>query len=113
MRKRSWVIVYAGGTADTAVLRDLLDASGIAAQLADEVMGTMAPFVIAAGTSPAVKVMVLEDQIDDARDVVMDFATARREADVALPAWMCPRCREENESSYDICWNCQTERVGA
>ena len=51
-----WVIVYAGSAADTALLRDLLDATGVPARLGDEVMGTMAPYVIAGGTTAAVKV---------------------------------------------------------
>jgi hypothetical protein len=103
-----WVIVYAGGTADTTVLRDLLAAGGVASQLADEMMGTMAPFVIAAGHSTAVKVLVPEDQLDDARDVVVEFAQAgpAREG----TAWRCRRCGEECEPSFDACWNCQAER---
>lgn len=25
--------------------------------------------------------------------------------------WHCPRCQEENESTFEVCWRCQTERT--
>jgi hypothetical protein len=110
-----WVIVYAGGTADTAVLRDLLEAAGVSARLGDEVMGAMAPYVIAGGTTAAIKVLVPEDQLDDARDVVAEFADrATHEPGPGTPAsppWECPCCHEANDGSFDICWNCQSERL--
>jgi hypothetical protein len=110
-----WVIVYAGGTADTALLRDLLDAAGVSAQLGDEVMGSMAPYVIAAGTTAAVKVLVPEDQLDDARDVVIEFAERSRteasQGTAGVAPWECPCCHERNDGSFDICWNCQSEKL--
>lgn len=27
--------------------------------------------------------------------------------------WKCPKCSEELEDNFDICWNCSTERMGA
>ena len=50
MSQHDWVIVHTGGSADTALLRDLLEAAGITARLGDEAMGTIAPYVIAGGT---------------------------------------------------------------
>jgi len=26
------------------------------------------------------------------------------------PDWQCRQCDEENDASFDICWNCQFER---
>jgi hypothetical protein len=26
------------------------------------------------------------------------------------PTWTCPSCKEDNEGSFDFCWNCQTEK---
>jgi hypothetical protein len=114
MPNHDWVIVYTGGTADTALLRDLLDADGVTARLADEMMGTLAPYVIGGGTTAAVKVMVPADQVDDARGVVEEFAaqTTRGGAPATPPflPWECPCCHEQNDGTFDICWNCQTER---
>lgn len=30
--------------------------------------------------------------------------------DVRAPAWICPACRSRNETSFDACWSCGTER---
>jgi hypothetical protein len=31
--------------------------------------------------------------------------------DVGKPAWVCPKCHEENPGNFDECWKCQTWRV--
>jgi hypothetical protein len=114
MSSQRWVIVYTGGAADTGVLRDLLDAAGVTARLGDEAMGTIAPYVISGGTLAAVKVLVPEDQLDAAREIVAGFAAHGEPADARPPApfqpWECPCCHEQNDGTFDICWNCQSER---
>jgi hypothetical protein len=114
MSTPSWVIVYTGGAADTGVLRDLLEAVGIPARLGDEVMGTMAPYVIAGGTTAAIKVLVPEDRLDDARDIVADFGERATEAPTSgasgFQPWECVCCHEQNDSTFDVCWNCQSEK---
>lgn len=110
-----WVIVYAGGAADTGVLRDLLDAAGVPARLGDEVMGTMAPYMISGGATAAIKVLVPEDRLADARKVVVEFAEGAKNepepgATMGQP-WECPCCHESNDGSFDLCWNCQSERA--
>jgi hypothetical protein len=109
------VIVYTGGMADTALLRDLLVAAGIEAQLGDEVMGTMAPYMVAGGAMAAIKVLVPEDRREEARAIVEDFVG--REAGAPQPGappfqpWECPCCHEQNDGTFDICWNCQSEKT--
>jgi hypothetical protein len=115
MSTHSWVIVYEGGSADTGELRDLLEAAGIPATLGDEVMGTMAPYIIAAGTTAAIKVLVPEDRVEDARPIVVEFAAVKTgtPAPGAPPfqPWECPCCHEQNDGTFDICWNCQSEKT--
>jgi len=115
METTPWVSVYAGGTADTALLRDLLDAAGIPARLGDEVMGTMAAYVIAGGNAAGVKVLVPADRLEDARELVVDFADQSKVDAAPGPQssqpWECPCCHEHNDGTFDICWNCQTERI--
>ena len=115
MSTPSWVVVYEGGSADTGVLRDLLEAVGIPARLGDEVMGTMAPYVIAGGTMAAIKVLVPEDRVEDARPIVMDFAEETTETPPPgappFQPWECACCHEQNDGTFDICWNCQSERT--
>jgi hypothetical protein len=94
MQTIPWVVVYSGGTADTAVLCDLLGAEGVPARLGDEVMGTMAPYMIDGGTLASVKVMVPEDRLEEARKVVVEFAErAKNEPEPGssmFQPWECP-----------------------
>jgi hypothetical protein len=110
-----WVIVYTGGAADTGVLRDLLAAAGIPARFGDEVMGTVAPYLIAGGAMAAIKVLVPTDRFDDARPIVEGFAQRKPEAPQPggppFQPWECPCCHEQNDGTFDICWNCQSERT--
>lgn len=110
-----WVIVYAGTATDTAMLYTLLEAEEIPARIGDEVMGTMAPYMIDGGQIASVKVMVPEDRVDDAQEVVSEFVegakTRSDSASSVLQPWECPCCHEKNDGTFDICWNCQTERA--
>jgi hypothetical protein len=114
MSTHPWVSVYTGGTADTALLRDLLAAAGIEAQLRDEVMGTMAPYIVSGGTMAAITVVVPEERLAEARGIVVEFSRpatdAPRPDSPAFQPWECPCCHERNDGTFDICWNCQTER---
>lgn len=116
MSTPTWVIVYEGGSADTGLLRNLLEAAGIPVQLGDEVMGTMAPYVITGGTLAAIKVLVPEDRVEEAQPIVAEFTGPGAEtAPPAAPSfqpWECPCCHEQNDGTFDICWNCQSERTG-
>jgi hypothetical protein len=115
MSTDSWVIVYTGGAAETGMLRDLLEAAGIPAMLGDEVMGTVAPYMITGGMTAAIKVLVPEHRLEDARAIVLGFAAQATEPPVpAVPSvqpWECPCCHEQNDGTFDICWNCQSERT--
>ena len=116
MSTPTWVIVYTGGAAETGVLRDLLIAAGIDARLGDEVMGTIAPYIVGAGAVAAIKVLVPEDRVADAAGVVAEFTGQAADASAAAAPtsqpWECPCCHEQNDGTFDICWNCQSERTG-
>ncbi len=110
----AWVIIYSGSAADTAMLYSLLEAEEIPVRIGDEAMGTLAPHIIEGGRTAAVKVLVPDDRVDDAEEVVNEFVEeTRARAEAASPAfrpWTCPCCHEQNDGTFDICWNCQTER---
>ncbi len=108
----AWVIVYTGNATDTAMLYTLLEAEEIPVRIGDEFMGTLAPYAIEGGQRAAVKVLVPEDRVVDAEEVVSEFVEDLREqADVAsFTPWTCPSCHERNDGTFDICWNCQTNR---
>jgi putative signal transducing protein len=54
----SSISVFAGSSAEAAIVRSFLESNGIAARLADEHIGTMAPHLAAGGGAGAVKVLV-------------------------------------------------------
>ena len=109
----AWVIVYTGNAVDTAMLYSLLEAEEIPVRIGDEVMGTLAPYVIEGGQSAAVTVLVPEDRVVDAEEVVSEFVEETKSQAAAAPSftpWTCPCCHEQNDGTFEICWNCQTEK---
>ena len=112
MSPPAWVIVYSGTATSTAMLYSLLEAEEIPARIGDEVMGTLAPYHVEGGQGAAVKVMVPEDRVDDAEEVVSEFVEDLRSQAAASQArpWTCPTCHEPNDGTFDICWNCQAEK---
>lgn len=65
------------------------------------------------GWATAPQVMVLRKDFDKARQIVMDWEATALEAQQAesQPMWLCPKCSEEIEGHYEICWNCQHIRT--
>jgi hypothetical protein len=108
----AWVIVFAGNAADTAMLYSLLEAEEIPVRIGDEVMGTLAPYLIEGGQGAAVKVMVPEDRVDDAEEVVGEFVDDLKSQATGstFKPWTCPCCHEPNDGTFDICWNCQSDK---
>ena len=108
----AWVIVFAGDATATAMLYTLLEAEEIPVRIGDEVMGSLAPYAIEGGQKAAVKVLVPEDRVNDAEEVVNEFVQeAKAQAGSSIKAWTCPCCHEPNDGTFDICWNCQSEKA--
>ena len=60
-----------------------------------------------------VQVKVPQDQLRAARTVLAEFLD-RSKAGMSLGAtWTCTGCRESNEATFEVCWNCQTVGPGA
>ena len=105
------VCIYrAANAAEGIFLRDLIGRKGIPAQLIGENL---------AGSVGALPVQVLEveihvssSQAEAARNIVEAYEARLRKGDPldAGPRWVCTCCREINESTFEICWNCQTGR---
>ena len=87
-------------------------------QVPDEV--DMAVLIVPAEQVPevmeqaaAVKVLVPEDRVVDAEEVVSEFVEETKSQAAAAPSftpWTCPCCHEHNDGTFDICWNCQSEK---
>lgn len=69
----------------------------------------------AVGDLPAVainpRLWVGAEDFDRARSLVAQLHTERGES-ALQSSWICPECGEENAPAFDLCWQCQHERVG-
>ncbi len=114
MAATRWVVVHAGTTAEAATFCSLLEAAGIPSRAGDEIVENLAPSINDSGMA-AVEVLVPEDRADAAREIVTEFVgRSTRRSEPAVPTfrpWECPCCHEQNDGSFDICWNCQTEKT--
>jgi len=67
------VVIYAGNSVNTGLLKGLLEHAGIAVFLQDEVIGSMVPAYATLGGVGAIKVVVAKKDIDKARSIVQEF----------------------------------------
>lgn len=101
-------IVHAARNAsDAYLLRSMLEAEGIQCMLLNEALQSASGEF---GLSPlvAVQVAVIEPK-DEARaaDIVAEMLQAETAQGAARAPWTCEACGEENEPSFDLCWQCQ------
>lgn len=66
----TFVIVFSGSGIEASMVQLYLESSGIAAQLEDEHIGTMAPYLAAAGGAGAVKVAVAARDAASAKELL-------------------------------------------
>jgi len=71
--EKELIVVYAGTVIDAGFLKGLLEDAGITVFLKDEIMGTIAPWYVAAGGAGAVKVVIAERDLDRAKSIVQKF----------------------------------------
>jgi hypothetical protein len=64
--------VFAGSSMEAGMVRALLESQGIAAWLDEEYIGTVAPWMSAAGGAGAVKVLVAQENAAEARTILAD-----------------------------------------
>jgi hypothetical protein len=70
-------------------------------EFASGASGGLAPF----DTWPEVW-LINDDDFDKAQKII---ASITHEAN--LDNWQCKQCQEENNQSFDFCWNCHTENT--
>jgi hypothetical protein len=74
----SRVIVFAGSSTEAAIVQSFLESNGIAADLVDEHIGSVAPHVAAGGGAGAVKVAVADGDAVTARELLADVGRRAR-----------------------------------
>ncbi len=71
MPREDFSIVYQGDSVQADLLKSILEGSGMQVVLEDEYLGRMYPYAIPGG----VKVLVPNDEFDEARQIVEQFLT--------------------------------------
>ena len=71
MPREDFSIVYQGDSVQADLLKSILEGSGMQVVLEDEYLGRMYPYAILGG----VKVLVQNDEFDEARQIVEQFLT--------------------------------------
>lgn len=112
------VVLFRGTAWQAEQLHGLLENAGIESFLRDEVMGRIDAPALAAGAIGAVKLVVAQEHLERAQQVVQDFGggeglrgAALEPVDVPpLPMWVCVHCGEQVEGQFDSCWNCGAAR---
>jgi Putative prokaryotic signal transducing protein len=76
MQHEDFSVAYSGTIVQADLLKCLLEGAGIHAVLEDEYIGMIAPYVSPGGAG-AVKVLVANSDMDQARSIVEDFSRQR------------------------------------
>ncbi len=93
--------------ANVALLKDVLEMHGIAAEVRGEDRGAAGPGAIPA-TEAWVELWVLDQaRVAEAERIIQEALKSPAEPP---PSWICSRCHEEVDGGFADCWNCGTER---
>ena len=60
----------------------------------------------------AVEVWIPADRLEEAQVLIREHLEEHKgkQPDRALGEWTCPRCGEQNDADFAICWSCQASR---
>ena len=87
-------------------IKSALEDAGIEARVVESPLLTALGELPASAIAP--RVWVRTEAFDQARKIVLDYEAHRRAPKTSASEWKCSSCGELNDSSFDICWNCQT-----
>ena len=92
---------------DAHLLRGLLEAEGIPAEVRGDVLfGARGEIPMTEDTLPSVWVL---DERAAARALSIVQTHQEGAAAAAGPAWQCPACGEELEPQFSACWRCSPD----
>lgn len=86
--------------------QNLLEQAGLRTTIKNEFARGAVGDISALSAWPEVWVMN-DDDYDAGVDII------RQAVDKSSVSWVCPSCNEENDGSFDFCWNCETEKGSA
>ncbi|MBK9387160.1 MAG: DUF2007 domain-containing protein [Planctomycetes bacterium] len=94
------------------LVRALLADEGIESVIVNEMLQmAQGDFGLAPTVAPQVALLDLRDA-ERARCLVAEMVARARAEPSEQVAWVCASCGEENEASFELCWQCQAPRPG-
>ena len=103
-------IYRAANPIDAHVLRGVLEAEGIEAEvIGEQAFSLRGETPVTTETLPRV-VVAREEDVDRARAFAEAFDRRTPAPTPAEPLWLCPGCGELVEGQFEACWKCATPR---
>lgn len=95
--------------AEAHLMRGLLEAEGIPAEVQGEALSALDGGLAVLGFRPTVWIPE-ENDLPRATELVEHFS--RRQPSFLHPGspWHCPQCEERHEAQFTECWHCGTSR---
>jgi len=87
-------------------IKSALEDAGIEARVVESHLQTALGELPASAIAP--RVWVRTEAFEQAQKIVLDYEAHCRDPKTSSSAWKCSSCGELNDSSFEICWNCQT-----
>jgi hypothetical protein len=92
-------------SAELGLLKNMLQKGGIRCLEINEQIAQTFPM------APFQAELWIENDTDYQAAVTM-LEKWKHPADIAGPAWICPRCGEKLENQFGRCWKCGSKRAG-
>ena len=95
------VLLTGGNLLQAHTWKGLLETSGIDVDLRGEaLMGGVGELSVDMQT---VELWIAPEQLNEAQALLASL-------DVEQPQWQCVQCHEQNEASFELCWQCSSSR---
>lgn len=107
-------VYMASSPADAHLTKLYLADEGVSARISGEqlqsAMGDLPP-----GPPTAPRLLVTSADLDRARQLIARMESLHRHSEQLpeLQPWDCPSCGETVDGTFDLCWNCQFDRITA
>ncbi len=100
---------------DAYAVKDLLEENGISTHIFNENVNQL-PGALFRATPDAWPAVHIDDEsrFHEAKVLIQTFEKSERsdeaESGTEQPPWICPKCKEENADTFEICWKCGKPR---
>ena len=91
-------------------IKTALEAAGIGARVVEDHLQNALGDWPASAIAP--RVWVSSEDAERARTIIVDWRARQGATREHATEWICSKCGEPNEPTFEICWSCQAVHVG-